>query len=194
MIVAALAVGCTSVPALERAAAPPRPAEAAPPQTCAELVAAEEPLEEGSLVAVRAGARLDDPDAAAWGEGWLREGEIVRTGVADRQIQLVPLTWPGNGAALALLRDSPRGLCVINVWAFGFGGNGIDLTSIEVAPSSPTEALIRLELVGHHRGYYEVPGDEATYVEPADDPMRRLLGTDGRRAWMADDPAPDARR
>ena len=135
------------------------------------------------LLAVRAGDPIADPDTAAWGDHWAREGDLVHGDVGGRHILAVPLLWVGMGAAVVLLRESPEGLCVINAWAFGFGGNGIDLESIELEPAG-AELRVRIALVGHARGFFETPGDESTYVEPDDQPLEAVVGTDGVRAWM----------
>ncbi|MBI5488222.1 MAG: hypothetical protein HY905_12890 [Deltaproteobacteria bacterium] len=151
--------------------------------SCCSDIVVEEPLEEAALLAVRAGDAIADPEAAAWGDSWVREGEIAHANVDGRHILLVPLIWAGNGAAVAILREAPEGLCVVNAWAFAFGGNGIDIVSIELEPEVAGLRVL-VSLVGHHRGWYADPDDEASYVEPADAPMDVVLGTDGSRAWV----------
>jgi hypothetical protein len=176
------------VPVAGAADATEEPEAAVAPHPCSALVALEEPLEEASLLAVRAGDRIADLDAAGWGESWVQEGEITHAVIAGRHVLAVPLIWAGNAAAVALLRESPDGLCVINAWAFGFGGNGIDITALAVE-AAEAEARVRIGLVGHYRGWFQTPGDESSYVEPQDAPMEVVLGTDGVRAWLIKDAA-----
>ncbi len=184
---AVLATGCASAPRRDVPSSSPASVAAVRANPCADI-AREEPLEEGGLLAVRAGDAIRDLDTATWDESWTREGAIVPDVVAGRSLRLVPLTWPGNGAALVFLREAPtEGACVLAVWAFGFGGNGIDLRAIAVEPVSATEVHIRVDLVGHYRGYYEEPDDASRYVPPAEEPMQRLVGTDGKRAWMIEE-------
>lgn len=187
-IAAVLVAGCPSVQRRASTRSRPPPVVAIPPEPCADLVAPDQPLEEGTLLSVRAGDRVGDVGAREWGVPWTREGAIVRLQVAGRSVLLVPLTWPGNGAALVLLRESSAGTCVVNVWAFAFGGNGIDIRSLAVEPASQVQAetRIKIELVGHYRGYYQDPEDESSYVAPSDEPMRRVVGTDGARAWIVE--------
>jgi hypothetical protein len=188
-----LVLGCLPAFALACGATPPSPSgpEPAPATSnpCA-AAAADDPLEEGGLVDVRPGASLSSLEDTAWGESWVPKGDVVHTEVAGRHLLLVPLDRPGNAAALALVRESPAGLCVVNVWAFGFGGNGIDLERLAVEPAGDGEARLRLDLVGHTRGYYADPNDEATYVEPSDESIVRTIGTDGEHAWMIEDAPP----
>jgi hypothetical protein len=185
-----LILGCLPAFVLACGATPPSSSgpEATPatPNPCA-AATADAPLEEGSLVDIRPGDALDSVDDAAWGESWVRSGEVVHTEVAGRHLLLVPLDWPGNAAALALVRESPAGLCLLNVWSFAFGGNGIDPEHLGVEPADDGSLRIRLDLVGHTRGYYADPGDEATYVEPSDESLVRTIGTDGEHAWMIED-------
>jgi hypothetical protein len=181
--------GCAWAPKPINKKVPPAAPPAAPKMVCAGIVERAEPLEEGNNLIVRARDLIKDLRATTWGEsgvGWNRKGDVVRFRVSERQVLAVPLISEGNGAALALLTEHGAGLCVINVWALAFGGNGVDIQTIRVEARSPKEALIRLELVGHHRGYYANPDDEGSYVEPADQPMRAVIGTNGTRAWMAD--------
>ncbi|MBI5500977.1 MAG: hypothetical protein HY907_12100 [Deltaproteobacteria bacterium] len=163
---------------------PPRedsvPSVAANP--CADI-AVEDPLEGAIPLAIGAGDPIADPDATAWGEKWVREGEVVHADAGGHHILLVPLLWVGDAAAVAFVREAPEGLCVINVWAFSFGGNGVDFTSLDVEPAG-AELRVRIGLVGHARGYYENPDDEASRVEPEDYALWAEAGTDGARAWM----------
>lgn len=188
LALAGLIGGCAAAPRrIDKKVAPAASLPAGRTRVCAGLVERADPLEEGNNLIVRAGDSIVDLGATVWGASgarWQRKGDVIRFRVAGRTVQAVPLIWAGNGAAIVLLTESATGLCVINVWALAWGGNGVDLQTVQLEPSSPRETLIRLELVGHSRGYYATPGDEGSYVGPSDQLMHAVIGTDGTRAWM----------
>jgi hypothetical protein len=131
-----------------------------------------------------------------WGDGWVKDGEPFEFTVNAAKMTLIRVVYPGDGYALAMLKVLPETpACVLAVWAYSFGGNGIEFVDMtRLADTNDGWARIRVQLDCWCHGYFydtdsddTDPYDTDSYIPPQAEPLAVILETDGNTVRCADD-------
>jgi hypothetical protein len=111
----------------------------------------------------------------------------VPLALGENRLEIYNIEQPGNGSGLVFVdATAPANQLVLATYSNAFGGNGSHLKIVATwLRSDCPMAMIVVQEDDEYRGFYGVPGDESTRVDPETEQSFTVLGVSPQGIWQA---------